>query len=97
MDNLPKAEDFVVPVFIPQGDGNVAGELGTATLAEGKLTIEFKETFPGVAVQRMLARGELLGLTFVQVMPAEEETQEEKDARDLAILQTEDTTPDDLL
>lgn len=96
-DGKPRATDFLIPVYIPTNDGVGGLELGKGSLKSGTLVIEFNNKLPSVAVQRMLERGELLGLSFVMVVAEEEPSQDEKDARDLELLQSDEPmTPGDI-
>lgn len=96
-DGKPQAKDVFIPVYIPTNDGVGGLELGKGSLKSGTLVIEFNNNLPSVAIQRMLARGELLGLSFVMVAAEEEPSQEEKDARDLELLKSDEPmTPGDI-
>ena len=60
---------ITVPVIVPKDDGGATdAQMGEATLADGTLVVKFKDNnFPGLALQRMIDRGELLGITFVML------------------------------
>ncbi len=94
----------IIPVYMPSEENGAVDLVMADAFIHGKrLVIDFNDKLPSVAIRRMLERGELLGLTFVMLrMPAEEElTQEQKDARDLALLETTEEPvedkPDDVL
>lgn len=67
-----KTTHLVLPVYVPNSDNVASVTMGTSELTDNKLTIEFDETFFASAIQRMLSRGELLGVTFVQLDISEE-------------------------
>lgn len=72
--------ELVVPVYVPDSNFSTTSmELGTARLSENKLEIEFNGRFPSIALQRMLARGEILGLTFVQAVATEVDDGQERE------------------
>lgn len=104
-ERTPKASDVLLPVYVPSSDGATSIEMGKASLKSGVLIIEFKNNLPGVAIQNMIARGVVLGLSFVMVAPddhniaaQERLEQQEKDAEDLLLLQNEEVvTPETLL
>lgn len=66
-----------IPVYIPNNedepymgteldeDGFYRGSVAKATLKAGTLVLEFKDTFPAIAIQRLLSRGALMGLQFI--------------------------------
>lgn len=60
-------KELAIPVFIPKEDGTAAVMVGNGRLLKGRLVIDFKSSLPGVAIQRMLARDELMGLSFVML------------------------------
>jgi cation transport regulator ChaC len=105
-----KPTQVYIPVFIPTEDGiNGNLELGKATIKGGTLIIEFNNKLPSVAIQRRIERGDVVGVTFVipeeeaeQAREAEEErkleamSQDERDFRDLELLQGDEITPEDI-
>lgn len=75
MAPTPRIENLQVPVFMPTKTGASELVMGVATLEKGNLNIQFADNIPGEAMQRMLLRGELLGISFVMLRPpAEPET-----------------------
>lgn len=95
---MPKPIEHVIPVFMPTETGISEVELAHARLKSGTLVMEFRNNAPGIAIQRLIDRGVLLGLSFVLAEPSEEPTQEEKDERDLELLKSDDNlTGDDIL
>ena len=92
-----KPNQFYLPVYIPDQSGEGTLEIGTATLRSGTLIIEFGETMAAAALQHGMERGEIIGVTFViPGYEAPEETQEERDARDLKLLSEDVVTPDQI-
>lgn len=66
-----------IPVFVPGEGGRVTQhEMGYADMRHGRLNIQFKDNLPAVAIQRMIARGEIVGVSFVMLSPTEEEASE---------------------
>ena len=62
-----------IPVFVPGEGGRVTThEMGYAVMRDGQLNVQFRDNLPGVAIQRMIARGEIVGVTFVLISPSEE-------------------------
>lgn len=95
---LKNSKKGYIPIYMPGSDGVTDIVLAKGRLKGGTLILEFESNLPGVAIQRMLGRGELLGMSFVmlEAEPAVE-TQDEKDARDLEILQSDEPiTPEAL-
>lgn len=97
-ERTPKASNVPFPVFVPSPDGTTSHEMGLASLRAGTLVIEFKNNLPGVAIQRMIERGVVLGLSFVMIAPDEANlaaqerlAQQDKDAEDLLLLQNDET------
>lgn len=102
-----------IPVFMPTENGASETTLGYASLQGGRLIINFKETLPGVAIQRMLERGSLMGISFVMLKadPVNEAAQErlaeseeiedapvnESDVEDIVKLNDDSFTVDELL
>lgn len=78
-----------VPVFMPTETGVSDVKLGSATLVDSKLEINFNDKLPSVAIQRMINRGEIIGVSFVMLEKAPMTT-EEKDAADLKLLQSDE-------
>ena len=70
---MAKAPEIVIPVFMPTEEGVSDVELANAQLKAGTLVMEFRNNAPGIAIQRMLERGVLLGLSFVLADPEEKE------------------------
>ena len=93
-----KPNQVYIPVLLPLEEGGVADlELGKATIRGGTLVIEFNNKLPSVAILHAIERGEVVGVTFVAPALQEAATQEERDERDLALLQSdEDVTPEDV-
>lgn len=95
---MPKAEAIVIPVFIPTEGGVGDLVLGEASVGESTLVIEFNNKLPSVAILRAIQRGEIIGVTFVapalqeaaEEAAKEELTQDERDARDLELLQSDE-------
>lgn len=87
-ERTPEARKIDFPVFVPSPNGETSLEVAIANLRAGTLVIEFNNRLPGVAIQRMIERGSLLGLSFVMLQAddanvaaqerlAQEEKQEE--------------------
>ena len=108
-ERQPRASDVEIPVFVPSTNGQTSLEMGKASLKAGVLIIEFKNNLPGVAIQRMIERGVLLGFSFVMLKEDEvnlqaqerlaniEAAQAEQDEEDLARLVDEELTPEDII
>ncbi len=115
---MPRREDRTptfkgkVPVYLPtEGGAHPDITVGEASLKGGQLVIKFKDTLPGVAIQRMLERGSLLGVTFVVLqadaanlsaqerLAAEEAAAEEgdSDVEDIVKLNDDNFTVEDLV
>lgn len=65
---LPGVSDVTetfIPIYVPDSKGNVALQVGAGRLEDGKLVIEFDNSVSSVAIQRMISRKLLLGLSFV--------------------------------
>lgn len=64
-----------IPLYVPTREGlNPEITMGKVVqTAPNRLTLQFDESFPAEAIQRMLARGENLGLTFVMTNTKKEE------------------------
>ena len=62
--------DYIVPVYIPTEGGYGDLELGKARMVGQSLVIEFNNKLPSVAIQQRIARGGIVGVTFV--IPEEE-------------------------
>lgn len=60
-------KDVNIPVLLPTTNGASDYAIGKATLDEGTLTVKFDETFPAQAIQRMIDKGRILGMTFVMI------------------------------
>lgn len=69
----------LVPVYIPTEDGYGELELGKAQVRGNSLIIEFNEKLPSVAIQNRIARGDIVGVTFV-IPEAEAEAAREAEA-----------------
>lgn len=70
-----------IPVFVPGEGGRVTThEMGLAYMKHGRLEIVFRDNLPAVAIQRMIERGEALGVSFV-MLDAEEETPETEEVK----------------
>lgn len=100
----PRASDITLPVYIPSTDGAMNVEMGKGSLKHGTLVIEFKNTLPGVAIQRMLERGVILGISFVMIAPddlnlAAQERLEKinQDTEDLDKLKNDDVSVEDIM
>lgn len=65
----PTAANVDMPVFVPNEKGETNITVGTARLRYGTLVVEFKDSAPAVAIQRMIERGVVLGLGMVMVEP----------------------------
>ena len=70
-DRRPKADSLWVPVNVPSTTGESEIQIGEGTLRNGLLVVKFKDTLGGVAVQRLLERGAILGLQFVMLQTDE--------------------------
>ena len=62
--------DYIIPVYIPTEGGYGDLELGKARMVGQSLVIEFNNKLPSVAIQQRIARGGIVGVTFV--IPEEE-------------------------
>lgn len=64
-----------IPLYVPTREGlNPDVTMGKVVqTAKNRLTLQFDENFPAEAIQRMIARGEQLGLTFVMTNNKKEE------------------------
>ena len=60
-------KDVYIPVLLPTANGASDYVIGKATLDEGTLTVFLDETFPAQAIQRMIDKGRILGITFVMI------------------------------
>jgi hypothetical protein len=70
-EHLPTVTNMDFPVMIPNEKGETTVHVATARLRFGTLVLEFKDTAPAVAIQRMIERGVLLGLGMVMLKPDE--------------------------
>lgn len=70
-ERLPQAKNVPLPIYAPTEDGKLSIEVASATLRGGTMVVEFRNTLPGVAIQRMIERGSILGLQFVMISPDE--------------------------
>lgn len=68
-ERAPKASDVVLPVYVPSENGVTRIELAKATMRNGTMIVEFKNNLPGVAIQKIIERGVVLGLSFVMIAP----------------------------
>ena len=61
------ATNVDIPITIPMADGESRLTIGLGRLRYGTLVIEFKDTFPSVALQNLISRGSLIGLSVVMI------------------------------
>lgn len=73
--------DTLVPVYIPTEDGYGDLELGKATVKGGTLIIEFNSKMPSVAILNRIARGDIVGVTFVIPESEAEEARRHEEER----------------
>lgn len=59
--------DNIVPVFVPGDDGKPNLVVGQGRLSEGRIEISLKDSAPAMALERMMNRGEILGLSFIHI------------------------------
>lgn len=71
--------DTLIPVYIPTEDGYGELELGKAQIKGQSLIIEFNNKLPSVAIQSRIARGGIVGVTFV-IPPDEAEEARQSEA-----------------
>lgn len=72
MDLHPKAADLLIPVYIPNEEGNDGWQIGEGNLENDTLTVKFGTSMAALAVEHAIARGELIGLSIVKIVdPAE--------------------------
>lgn len=76
MDMQPKADNLLVPVFVPNEGGDDGWQIGSASLEEDTLTVKFDDSVIALAVQRAMARGEVVGLTVVKIEAGEPDEEE---------------------
>ena len=68
-----------IPVLISDNDGNPKMEIGSGDISENSLTINFADNnIMAMAIQRILKRGESLGLVFIKFEDEEETNNQEK-------------------
>lgn len=79
--------DTYVPVYIPTTDGYGDLELGKATVKGGTLLVEFNNKLPSMAILNRIARGEIVGLTFVIPQDEAEEAEREEKVREATAAQ----------
>jgi hypothetical protein len=65
----PTATNVDFPVFVPNSEGSTDIEVGRARLRFGTLVVEFKDSAPSVAIQKMIERGVLLGFGTIMLKP----------------------------
>lgn len=63
----PSIEEAIVPVYIPDNNGEPALHVGDAKLADDTLVIDFKNTAAAFLLQRKIARGEIMGFSVINV------------------------------
>lgn len=72
MDMHPKANNLLIPVYIPNDEGDDGWQIGEATLKHDTLKVKFGNSVAALAVEHAIARGELIGLAIVKIVdPAE--------------------------
>lgn len=68
-----KKDKFHIPIFVPAEPGREPKTvIAEGALLNGKLTITFNDRLPAQAIQRMIEREFLIGLSFVLLRPAGE-------------------------
>jgi hypothetical protein len=70
----PTAANVDFPVFVPSESGQTEITVGKARLRYGTLVIEFVDSAPAMAIQKMIERGVLLGLGMVMLQADEVNT-----------------------
>lgn len=63
----PSIEEAIVPVYIPDNNGEPVLHVGDAKLADDTLVINFKNTAGAFLLQRKIARGEIMGFSVINV------------------------------
>lgn len=62
----------VVPVYLPTEDGVSDIVLAEGSLGDAELLIKFNDKLPAAAIQRLIKRGVLVGLSFVLIKEEED-------------------------
>lgn len=68
-EQKPTAANIDLPIFIPTSKGETKLEVGKARLRAGTLVVEFRDTGAAVALQKMIERGVLLGMSMILLQP----------------------------
>lgn len=67
MDFSPNANEVVVPVYIPDNNGEPVLRVGDASLKDDVLTIKFNDSVGALLLERKIARGEIMGFNVINV------------------------------
>lgn len=67
MDFNPSVENAIVPVYIPDNNGEPVLRVGDASLKDDILTIKFNDSIGAMLLERKIARGEIMGFSAINV------------------------------
>lgn len=67
MDFSPSTENAIVPVYIPDNNGEPVLHVGDASLNDDILTIKFNDSIGAMLLERKIARGEIMGFSVINV------------------------------
>lgn len=97
-----KEPRYVVPIYIPTEEG--AGELalGIAVMRGDTLSVQFNDKIPAQAIKARIARGDIVGLTFVipddeaaEAKVREDEIQQRQDEARLHVQEDREETDEE--
>ena len=67
MDFSPSIKNAIVPVYIPDNNGEPALCVGDASLKNDVLEIKFNDSVGALLLERKIARGEIMGFSVINV------------------------------
>lgn len=67
MDFSPSTENAIVPVYIPDNNGEPVLHVGDASLKNDILEIKFNDSVGALLLERRIARGEIMGFSVINV------------------------------
>ena len=66
-DYQPKADELIVPVYIPDNNGEPVLHIGEGSLENDTLTIKFNNSVAALMLERKMARHEIMGFSVINV------------------------------
>lgn len=67
MDYSPKGEGLIVPVYIPDNNGEPVLHVGDASIKDDILEVKFNDSIGALLLERKFARGEIMGFSVINV------------------------------